>query len=150
MKSWSAFRRGEAAIALALLVLAAFVIHAASKMPAGTVALPGPGFFPTVLGILMALVSVGIIAGVGLDDDDGRPVATARQTLIAAGVLIGAALLFERIGAIVTLAALLGVLFYVLGRLPWWKAAAFGLAGGLVAWALFVRILGVGLPGPGF
>jgi putative tricarboxylic transport membrane protein len=150
MTSWSAFRRGEAAIALALLAIAAIVIAVASSMPAGSVALPGPGFFPTVLGILLALVAAAIAAGIGTGEPEARPLASGRETLVTAAGLVGAALLFERIGAIATLAALLGLLFFVLGRLPWWKAAGFGLAGGLVAWAVFARLLGVGLPGPGF
>lgn len=140
------FRRSEAGAALVLLALALYVVWTARTMPAGTVALPGPGFFPTALGLLLAAVSIGLLLRLRLPDD--RPVDFTHPNIgIALAALAGVALAFEQAGAVPTLAAFLFVLFRVLGRIAWWKAALLGAAGAGLTWLVFATLLGVSLPG---
>jgi hypothetical protein len=150
MRERSAYRRGEAAIAAALLGLGVYVVWSASAMPAGSLAQPGPAVFPFGIGVLLAVAGGAILAGLGLKGPAGEAAPLGRDAAVAIVVLAAAAVAFERTGALATFAVMLLVLHFTLARGPWWKSMLFGLAGAAAAWALFARVLGVGLPGPGF
>jgi hypothetical protein len=141
-----AARGGERAVAIALLAIGLYVLWTAHSMPAGSVALPGPGFFPTALGALLALTAAAILAGAGGGAPE-RATRPRRETVVAVVALAIAMLLFERLGAIVTLALLLAALLRALARLSWPRAALAGVLGSLLAWLVFARLLGVALPG---
>lgn len=151
MGGWSGHRWGEATVAAVLSALGLYIVVAASAMPLGSLAVPGPGFFPLAIGVLLVAVAAVILAGLGLGVVHRGPVAPlGRETTITVLVLIAAALAFERAGAIATFAVLLAVLFRTFSRATWLKVALFGLVGAAAAWGFFVRVLGVNLPGPGF
>jgi hypothetical protein len=139
-------RTGELCIAGVLLALAAFVIVEGTRMPVGTWALPGPGYFPIALGIILAAVSVALLLR--------RPEQTENvelfhsNGLITIGAIAGAAFLFERIGAIPAFGLFLAALFYLLGEARWWSAIALGATGAGLTWLLFVYLLQLQLPGP--
>lgn len=138
-------RIGELCIAAALLALAAFVIFEGTKMPIGTWALPGPGYFPIALGTILAVVSVALLFRRPSSD---QPVelfhADGLITIVAVALV---ALLFDRIGAIPAFALFLAGTFYILGKARWWSAIALGLAGAGLTWLLFVYLLQLQLPG---
>jgi hypothetical protein len=148
MKEWAAFRWGEAGVAAALIALGVYMIIAATGMPAGSVGEPGPAVFPFAIGASLVCVGGGIVAGIGVRAGDWTPIGREAAATIAAVLAASAA--FERAGALVTFAVLLAVLYWTLARGAWWKGLIFGTAGAAAAWVLFVRLLGVGLPGPGF
>src|SRR5262245_6959278 len=150
MKDWSAYRWGEAAAAAALVALGAYMAVAAMSMPAGSLAQPGPAVFPFGIGALLVVVGGAVLAGVGLRGANSEAVPWSREAGITILALAAAAVAFERAGALATFAVLLPVLHFTLTRGPWWKSLLFGVAGAAAAWALFARVLGVGLPGPGF
>jgi putative tricarboxylic transport membrane protein len=138
-------RIGELCIAAVLLALAAFVIFEGSKMPVGSWALPGPGYFPIALGIILAVVSVALLFRRA---DGDQPVQLFHgHGLITIAAVALVALSFERIGAIAAFAIFLASMFYLLAQAPWWKAIAFGLAGAGLTWMLFVYLLQLQLPG---
>ena len=139
-------RRGEAAVTLVLLGLALYVIWTARGMPAGTVALPGPGFFPSAIGTLLALVSIGILIRLARRQDGARVAFGHRDIAIALAALFVVAMVFEKLGAIVTLGLLLFVLVAAFARIALWRAALGAVAGAAVAWLVFVHLLGVQLP----
>lgn len=150
MKDWSAYRWGEAAVAAALLGLGVYMIAATAAMPAGSLAQPGPAVFPFAIGMLLVVIAGGIVVGLGFRAAQNEAATLRREAAITMLVLIAAALAFERVGALVTFAVLLATLYGTLAQRAWWKAVLFGLGGAAVAWVLFARVLGVGLPGPGF
>ncbi len=138
-------RAGELCIAAVLLALAGFVIFEGTKMPIGTWALPGPGYFPIALGIILAVVSVALLFR---RPDGEQPVELFHTDgLMTIAAVAIAALLFERIGAIPAFAIFLSALFYLLGRARWWSALAMGIAGAGLTWLLFVYLLQLQLPG---
>jgi hypothetical protein len=139
-------RRGEAAVALVLLALALYVVWTARAMPAGTIALPGPGFFPTAVGVLLALVSVGVLVRLARGQDGARTTFGHRDVVIALGALVAVAITFEPLGAVVTLGLLLFVLVAAFARIALWRAALCAVGGAALAWLVFVRLLGVQLP----
>jgi hypothetical protein len=139
-------RRGEAAVALVLLALALYIVWTARTMPAGTIALPGPGFFPTAIGVLLALVSIGVLVRLARQRDGARTTFGHRDVAIALAALVAAAIAFEPLGAIVTLGLLLFVLVAAFARIALWRAAIGAVGGVALAWLVFVHLLGVQLP----
>ena len=138
-------RAGELCIAAVLLALAAFVIFEGTKMPIGSWALPGPGYFPIALGIILAVVSVALLFR---RPDGDKPVELFHADgMITIAAVALTALLFERIGAIPAFAIFLSALFYLLGHARWWSAIALGGAGAGLTWLLFVHLLQLQLPG---
>lgn len=135
-------------VAAFLLVLALFVIWNARGMPAGTVALPGPGFFPTALAILLAVVSLGILVRAALTRAPSEAVALGhRDIAVALAALVVLAVVFEPLGAIPSLGLFLFVLFATFARIAVWKVAIAAIIGAGLAWAVFIYVLGVQLPG---
>ena len=140
-------RRGETAVAAALLALAVYVLVVALRMPRGTLALPGPGFFPAGLAVLLGLAALGLLARVGLGPASDEPVALGRgHVLTTLGSLAGVALLLERLGFLVTLGLFLLVLFRVLSPLGWLRSAVAAVAATVAAYLFFHTVLGVSLP----
>jgi Tripartite tricarboxylate transporter TctB family len=140
-------RRGEGGVAAVLLLVALFVIWTARAMPAGTVALPGPGFFPTALGVLLALVSLGIVVRAAAMRGPSVAVSLGhRDIAVALAALLVLAFVFEPLGAIPTLGVFLFVLFAAFARIALWKAGGAAVIGAALAWVVFVQLLGVQLP----
>ncbi len=141
------FRRGEAAVAAALFVVAGYVIWAAREMPMGSVSLPGPGFFPLALGAGLALLSAGFLARLWLTGGDRFPVELGHAAIgITFIALLAVAFAFESVGALPVLGVLLAVLARTFAPIAPWKAIVFGAAGAALTWLVFVYLLGVTLP----
>ena len=133
-------------MAMALLGAAAFFVWHALYLPFGHVGLPGPGFFPFVLGSVLALLAVAILARVRREPA-GDPVYLGhRDILIVFGGLVWVALTFEALGTYVSLGTFMAILLLVLARSALWRIAL-GTALGMVAiWFVFKVLLGVQLP----
>ena len=54
-------RLGEIVMAVALLATAVFFVSQAALLPFGRVGLPGPGFFPFALGIVLGVLALAIL-----------------------------------------------------------------------------------------
>jgi hypothetical protein len=138
-------RTGELCIAAVLLAIAAFVIFEGMRMPFGTLALPGPGYFPIILAVILAAVSVGLLFR---KPERSEPVELFHaKGLVTIAAVAAAAVLFEWIGAIPTFGLFLAALFYLLGDARWWIAVVLGAAGASLTWLLFVHLLQLQLPG---
>lgn len=135
-------------VGVALLLLAAYVIVRAARMPPGTVALPGPGFLPLVLAGLLAAVALSLVVrGVAAREPEAPPVVIGHHHGLAvlAG-LVGVALLLERLGFMVALSLLLGMLFRRLSGRSWLRSLATALGTVALAAVVFGSLLGVRLP----
>jgi hypothetical protein len=140
-------RLGEVLVALALLATAAFFIWQSVRLPFGRVGLPGPGFFPFALGVVLGLLALVVLFHAVRLADTREPVFLGhRDVVIAVGGLCVLALAFEYVGAYVSLGAYTAVLLIFVAHAALWRVAL-GVALGMVAvWALFVEALGVRLP----
>lgn len=141
-------RRGDFAVAVLLLALAAFFLWGGWHMPAGTYAVPGPGFLPTILAVLLGvtalLLFVKTLAGAA---DEVAPVAFGVVPVaIVFAALTAAALAFERAGFMLTFTVFLFVMLRVFSRLGTVRSTlvAVGIAA-LAGW-FFGAALGVNLP----
>lgn len=142
------FRWGEAALLLVLALLGLYAVWQGQEMPLGSLALPGPGFFPTILGLLLIVCSLLYLFLRFRSAGDGEEVNLQHAKVwITVAALIGVAFLFERLGALPALGLLLFGLIWMFSGIRWWRAALAAAFGVAVTWLIFVYLLGVVLPG---
>jgi len=140
-------RLGEAIVALALLAAALFFIWQAALLPFGRVQLPGPGFFPFALGIVLGLFALAILYGTWRGAVDGSVVfAGHRDVLIVLAALAGVAFAFERAATYVVLGTFTGLLLLLVARAALWRVVLGATLGMVAVWAVFRLALGVRLP----
>lgn len=141
-------RRGDLAIAVLLLALAAFFLWGGWHMPAGTFSVPGPGIAPTILGALLAATALTLIVKtlLGARGAGVRVSFGLASVAIVFAALTGVALAFERAGFPATLGVFLFVMLRVFSRLGTLRSvlAAVGIV--LAAEWFFGSLLGVNLP----
>ena len=151
---WSG--RSELGLALVLLALGAFVLAetVTIEVPANANAV-GPRFFPTVVGVLLCLVGLWLAVDVlrgghgdmeAAEDIDLSRTSDWRTLLLLSAVFLGHAAVLEVLGFAVTGALLFFGVGAVLGSRRWARDAAVAVVLATAAYALFGRILGVGLP----
>ena len=143
-------RAGEVAVAGALAALGGYMIWASTGMPAGSLALPGPGFLPAALGV--ALIGLGgVLAGMAMLGGQAAPVPEkirlfGFEVVVGIVALAAVAAAFEPVGVLLTLAAFLAVTIKAFARASWLWAGAVAVALALLALLFFREILGGQLP----
>ncbi|MGH8741852.1 MAG: tripartite tricarboxylate transporter TctB family protein [Burkholderiales bacterium] len=137
-------RRLEAGVAVALLLLGAFAIWEGARMPQGSAALPGPGMLPVALGVLLALCAVALMVRSGA----GAERVAIGHRHIAMGLLavLGAGLLWERAGFLVTSTLFLFALLWSLSPLGWWRSLIAAVVATVAVRYFFQNLLNVVLP----
>jgi hypothetical protein len=141
-------RQGQIAVALALLLLGLYGVFEASRMPMGSVALPGPGVFPLALSILLCLASLSVLAGlVVAPPEPGERVGVIHgPVLLALAALCGVALLIERAGFLLTMTLFLLVLYKAFSPLGWLRAGAAAVVSAVALYGFFSYGIGLSLP----
>ena len=138
--------RGDMLVALALAAGGAALCALAWPIPRGDVANPGPGVLPLALGVLLVVLGLGCAVRALKARDAATVTLAERKAVICILALAAAALAFVPLGFVPTVAAFLAVLFGVLARLVWWKAALAGGAASAALWLAFDKGLGLALP----
>jgi hypothetical protein len=140
-------RVGESIVAIALLGTGLFSIWHAAFLPFGRVGLPGPGFFPFVLGIALALLALAILFHAWRTVDGGDVVFLGhRDVLVALAALAGVAFAFERVDTYVALGTFAAVLLLLVARAALWRVVLGAILGMVAVWLFFQVALGVRLP----
>jgi hypothetical protein len=160
-------RRGGFIAAGALALTGVIFAWQAALLDLGQVGLPGPGFFPLALGLLLVLFS-GVIALEGwlgsaklgsvklgsvklgsakLGSAKDEPLEFGHpQVLITFAVLLAVPILFEPLGALIALGLLTVVLLVFIARVSPVLAVLSSALGMAACWYLFQELLGVRLP----
>jgi putative tricarboxylic transport membrane protein len=144
----ASLRRGEAAAALVLLLLACGVVWQSAQMPPGTLGAPGPGAFPGALGVLLGAICIGLLVRAwrmtAAEDESivlgHRDIALTLVALVVLGVV------FEWLGFVLSAGLFMLVLFRAFSPLRWFGAIVAAAATAGVSYLVFVRLLGVSLP----
>ncbi len=140
-------RRGGLIAAALIAVVGLLFVWQSLALAFGKVTLPGPGFFPLVLGLLLIAFSATVFLGQLRCPPDGAIVALGhRNVLVVAGAMLAAPVLFEPLGAYATLGLFSAVLLAVVGRvrvIVATPAAALMMVG---CFYFFQVLLGVQLP----
>jgi putative tricarboxylic transport membrane protein len=138
----------SAVIWLVFAGFAVFSFYEAGKLPFGRTSVPGAGFFPTVLAMLLAMVSlIGLIAALrGNGSDQNQEPLFWRKMLLTLAALLAFAAIFEFAGYVVTTFLFVMFLLRAVERKSWTQAGAVALSASLVSYILFGLLLGAPLP----
>jgi putative tricarboxylic transport membrane protein len=143
-------RRRDLGAAAVLLVFGLVAVSQARGLKLGSVAAPGPGFFPLGLAIAFSLVSLGLLVSAFRTPPGTLPPRADAgghlKVLGALGALLIYALTLEWLGFPLATFGLLLFFFKVLQRQRWLVAVAGSLATSLTTYLIFKLWLGVNLP----
>jgi len=140
-------RNGGIFVAVLLALIGLVFAWQASLLDFGGFDLPGPGFFPLVLGVVVFAFSTLIAvegfrgAGVGETVELGH-----RDVLIVLAAMVAVAELFEPLGAYLSLGLFGAVLLVVLARVSVPLAIASACIAMAACWYFFQVLLGLELP----
>jgi putative tricarboxylic transport membrane protein len=144
-------RPRELIAAAVLLAFGLFAVAQARGLRFGTVAAPGPGFFPLCLAMAVCLAAVGLIVRAWRAAPAGAPAPTAGPRRFAVAGTLGAllvyALVLEWLGFLLATFALLVFFFRALQRQSWLVVVTGSLATSLLSYLVFKTWLGINLPG---
>jgi hypothetical protein len=140
-------RRGGIVVAALLAVIGLVFAWQASLLDFGGFDLPGPGFFPLVLGVVViafsTLIAIEGFRGAG----EGETVELGhRDVLIVMVAMVAVAALFEPLGAYLSLGLFGAVLLVLLARVSAPLAMAAAGVAMVACWYFFQVLLGLQLP----
>ena len=142
-------RNGDLTIAVLLLAIATFFLWGASRMPAGTFAVPGPAIMPFVLGTLLAATAAALIVKTIVTRalQETEPITFRLPAVVMLfGSLTAVAFAFEPVGFDVTIAVFLFVMLRTFSRLGTLRCAILAIVITAIAHWFFASLLGVNLP----
>jgi hypothetical protein len=140
-------RRGGIVIAAVLVATGLIFIWQSSLLDLGNVGLPGPGFFPLLLAVLLVLLSIVIGVGCWRASADADPAELGHpHVLIAFAALLMVPLLFEPLGAYLTLGLFTAALLVFVARLSPLLTGVWTILGLAGCWLVFEVLLGLRFP----
>jgi putative tricarboxylic transport membrane protein len=134
-----------------LLLLACATLIETSKLPIGDLHSPQAGFFPLMIGLLLGTFSVVLLVQ-SLREKTGetRPVSESsgrrKRILLTLGALFFVALLFERLGYLISTFLLIGFLLAAVSMQRWWVVITTAFLSSLLSYLLFGVVLKTQLP----
>ena len=142
----------ELVVALGVLAVAGVYLTAALALPYGTTARPGPGFFPTLVGVFACVVGAGMTVAAFRAPMRARSAHTATpetaqrtRLLSTAVVLVAFCALMPRLGYPIVAFGFVTVLLQRLGS-SWRAAGIIGVLAAVVSFYVFGVLLDVPLP----
>jgi len=139
--------RGEVVLALAFGGIGAFWIAMSATMPLWDGFSPGSGFLPLIYGVLLALLSAGIlVAAFTSGGGEGPAREPIRKPVLVTAALVLAVLGIETVGFVASMFIMLLFLYGFVERLPIVAALATSAITSGVLTVLFRTWLGVPLP----
>jgi putative tricarboxylic transport membrane protein len=140
-------RAGGIATAAVLAGVGLWFVWQASLLDLGDFELPGPGFFPLVLGAVVFICASLLAARLWASSTHGETIAFGhRDVLIVISALFVVPLLFDRVGALITLGLFGAVVLVLVARCAPWLAAVSAAVAMAACWYFFQVALGLQLP----
>jgi putative tricarboxylic transport membrane protein len=135
-------------VAVVFLLLSAWICWEALQVPLGSFRMPGAGFLPLFLGLVLAGLSVALLVQGLVNPPRGatRVWPERPEVLYLVGSIVAATWLFERVGFPVAMALFLGVAMRVLGTKSWTTVVVAALVGSAASYVVFSRGLQIALP----
>lgn len=131
-----------------IVVGAAFAIGALNYR-FGSSAVPGPGFFPFGLGVLLAAMG-GLIAfeSLTIETDDGEPIGSFawRPLLIILGAVVLFGFMLPKLGMVISLPVLVLISAYASDEHTWLGSIINAVVLTVMSWAVFVLGLKLTIP----
>lgn len=143
-------RTGEIFMAVAIMATAVFFVWLSALLPLGNISLPGSGFFPFALGMVLGLLALALLI-VSIRGEAGETLYLGhRDVLVVLAALAGMAFAFERADSYIVLGAFMAVILLLVARAPLWKVLLAGIVTMILIWGVFTLALGVRLPAGDF
>jgi hypothetical protein len=140
-------RHGGMCVAAVLAAIGLIFTWQASLIDFGDLALPGPGFFPLVLGVLVFVLAAVIGVRDWFPTAGGEAIELGhRDVLIVLAALVAVPPLFERLGAYATLGLFGAALLVLIARCSLVIAVMSAAIGMAACWYFFQVALGLQLP----
>jgi putative tricarboxylic transport membrane protein len=140
-------RRGGLIVAGVLALIGAFFALLSLDLPFGDFDLPGPGFLPFGLGLLLIALSVAIFIMALQEPKDAPRIELGHSSVIIAfACLVATPFFFERFGAFITLGTFSALMLVFVARVRIIPAVLSSAAGMIAVWYVFKILLGVQLP----
>jgi putative tricarboxylic transport membrane protein len=142
-------RRADLLSGIGLLLFSALYLERSFAISTGLASdRLGPQFFPRLLALLLALLSVALVVRAASDRSDTTPLPAVRVGRLVAvlSLCAGWTLLLPRIGLLILTPLLVGAVIWILGLRRWRSIIAVSLGMTLVLYLVFVQVLKVLLP----
>jgi putative tricarboxylic transport membrane protein len=144
--------RRDVTAAVILFALAIAAIGYGSKMPFGKLSSPQAGFFPVLIAILLAVLSL-ILLGQTLKRRPEKqtpvppnPAWGGRPLFLTIGVLFAFTLFFEYLGYLISTFLLMAFLLGAIGSKKWWVMFLVAFFTTMISYLLFGVLLNTPLP----
>ncbi|MFB3886371.1 MAG: tripartite tricarboxylate transporter TctB family protein [Thermodesulfobacteriota bacterium] len=130
-----------------LMALGGFTVWQSTKLSLGAPRMPGPGFFPFCLGLLLIAVAL-VIHAQGRRSKSGSPEAGLRKgrVILALSTVFAYSLILEPLGYLLSTFSLMFILLRMMIRRTWWFGPVVACVITLVSYILFKVWLKVFLP----
>jgi hypothetical protein len=129
-----------------LAAAGAFFAWQALTLDIGGIASPGPGFVPLLLGAFIILSAALIGINCCRSGEHEAVELGHRDVLVTITALLGVPLIFERLGAYISLALFATAILVLIGRISLLRAIPAAILGLAACWWFFHLLLGVQLP----
>jgi putative tricarboxylic transport membrane protein len=144
-------KRIDLVTAIMLLGVSLGGLMQARELPLGNLMVPGSGFFPLILSILLGILSLILLGQALIENSNGESVTWGsskgrRKTILTLGVILLITVLFEYLGYLLATFLLVGFLIWMAGNLKLWLATVISLICVLGIYLLFGIILKTPLP----
>lgn len=143
---------------IGVLLFCLFYIYSALRIPFGTLAEPGPGFFPLILAFLGLAVSLALLVSTlwrrprTQESGSGEKVVPAtgfgggRDLIVFVAAIVVFGLCFETVGVVLGLIILTVALCRICGLEGWRKPLVVGVVTSLSVYAVFALIFKIPMP----
>ncbi|MGH7852706.1 MAG: tripartite tricarboxylate transporter TctB family protein [Candidatus Binatia bacterium] len=142
-------KRSATTASVILLAFALGALYESLKLPFGRVNTPAPGFFPTVLAVLLVLVSfltwLAALRQSAGSLQHSEPL-SFRKILWNLAALAAFTLLLESLGFLATTIVFLILLLRVVERQSWRMTVTVALCASVASYMILKRLLGIPLP----
>jgi hypothetical protein len=134
---------------LMFLVVGLVFAFGATDYSMGSAARPGPGYFPMILSVLMAVLgAVVIFTSLTIEVEGGDPVGDIawRPLLVVVFAITLFAVLLPRIGLVLTVPLLIIVVSFAGREFKWMGVIIASVVLDVFSWLVFVKGLGLTIP----
>ena len=141
-------RHGDRWSGLILVGLALYIVFEAAHLPVGSVSMPGPGFFPLLLSVVLFVLAVCVVGSSVAIFGPPRTIQFENSTyhaLFTFGAVCAVAIVIEQLGFMICTTALMIILLRWISRLSWRISVLTAMGSVSIVYAIFTK-LGVPLP----
>lgn len=134
-----------------LLAIAIGVLVEVNKLQIGKLSSPQAGFFPLILAVFLGILSLVFMGQAIKGRDEGEIplwVSSGRWKILGltVGVLFIFAIIFERLGYLISTFLLIALLFGAIGKRKWWMVIMVALFSTMASYLIFGVLLKSQLP----